>query len=178
MSVPVFVLHTRPSWGERSTSLWSPPASEEGAPIEPGVCGFRNLGNTCYMNATLSCLVQCRELREYFERPAFEDDIDEGAKGGTQVRALAARRGAGRAPGRGAQGELARAFGALMRDVWSGRYRTVAPVDVRRAVGREQAQYLGYYHQDAQVRTRCSRRGATCALCGSAGLTCRARSDA
>ena len=30
-----------------------------------GRLGFANLGNTCYMNAALRCLVSCDELKEF-----------------------------------------------------------------------------------------------------------------
>lgn len=34
--------------------------------VEVGQIGLANLGNTCYMNASLQCLSNIRRLRDYF----------------------------------------------------------------------------------------------------------------
>lgn len=40
-----------------------PPEEEHGI---PGLCGFRNVGNTCYLNAGLQCLVHCEVMQDFF----------------------------------------------------------------------------------------------------------------
>jgi hypothetical protein len=41
-------------------------ALEEGSTNAPGLVGFRNIGNSCYINSTLQCLSNTVSLTEYF----------------------------------------------------------------------------------------------------------------
>jgi hypothetical protein len=74
------VLKNLPPLGSRSVSPPPPPqptaadkVPEKQAPAEPspeysfyGYTGLQNLGNTCYMNAAIQCLVNLTDLRDYF----------------------------------------------------------------------------------------------------------------
>ena len=41
-----------------------------------GVCGGRNLGNTCYMNGVIACLSNCTELTAYFLSGEYKQDVN------------------------------------------------------------------------------------------------------
>ena len=48
------------------------------------------------------------------------------------------------------KGEIARAFGELMKNLWSGGYTYVVPRNFKMAVGRFAPSFSGYAQQDSQ----------------------------
>ena len=48
------------------------------------------------------------------------------------------------------KGEIARAFGQLIKDMWSGKFSYVAPKSFKKAVARFAPQFRGYGQQDSQ----------------------------
>lgn len=95
-----------------------------------GLVGFRNLGDTCYMNSTLQCLVHCPPLVGLFCSSEF--DVDQP----------------GKAP-------LVHDFSKLIRTVWQGNRRVLAPQDILRDVMKLNEVFLGYQQQDAQELLLC-----------------------
>lgn len=118
--------------GGPSTSFSSSSSMCEGGTITPrGTTGLDNIGNTCFMNSVLQCLVNTQELREYFLDFNFQQDINKDNP-------------------LGMGGKLAISFAILMKLLWSGTIPSHAPTKLKSMMSMKANQFSGFAQHDAQ----------------------------
>nr|XP_017253038.1 PREDICTED: ubiquitin carboxyl-terminal hydrolase 5 isoform X1 [Daucus carota subsp. sativus] len=95
-----------------------------------GLTGLHNLGNTCFMNSAIQCLVHTPEFATY-----FLDDYHQEINWHNPL---------------GMVGELAVAFGDLLRKLWAPGRNSVAPRPFKAKLARFAPQFSGYNQHDSQ----------------------------
>ena len=110
----------------------TPSATGAGFGIARGIAGLNNLGNTCYMNSALQCLLHVPALVRYFLSNQYQDDLNVDNP-------------------LGHKGAVADAYADLLKLVWSDRlYSAVRPTAFKATIGRCNEQFAGFGQQDGQ----------------------------
>uniref|UniRef100_A0A803MRX8 Ubiquitin carboxyl-terminal hydrolase n=1 Tax=Chenopodium quinoa TaxID=63459 RepID=A0A803MRX8_CHEQI len=95
-----------------------------------GLTGLLNLGNTCYMNSAIQCLVHTPEFARYFREDYFGEINWQNPMGMV--------------------GELALSFGELLRKIWAAGRTPIAPRPFKTKLARFAPQFSGYNQHDSQ----------------------------
>ncbi|KAM4627447.1 ubiquitin carboxyl-terminal hydrolase 32 isoform 1-T1 [Polymixia lowei] len=100
-------------------------------PTEKGATGLSNLGNTCFMNSSIQCVSNTKPLTDYFISGRHLYELN-------------------RTNPIGMRGHMAKCYGDLVLELWSGTQKNVAPLKLRWTIAKYAPRFNGFQQQDSQ----------------------------
>ncbi|KAL2096161.1 hypothetical protein ACEWY4_008309 [Coilia grayii] len=100
-------------------------------PTEKGATGLSNLGNTCFMNSSIQCVSNTKPLTDYFISGRHLYELN-------------------RTNPIGMRGHMAKCYGDLVQELWSGTQKNVAPLKLRWTIAKYAPRFNGFQQQDSQ----------------------------
>ncbi|KAI0042737.1 cysteine proteinase [Auriscalpium vulgare] len=101
------------------------------ADVQIGTSGLKNLGNTCYMNATIQCLSATVPFARFFTDGRWKSAVN-------MVNPL------------GTKGNLAFAFASILHEMWHEEMPYISPYPFRKSICLHAAQFGGSEQHDSQ----------------------------
>ena len=96
-----------------------------------GICGLKNLGNSCYLNTSIQCLSNCWEITNYFLRDQYKKDINLSNP-------------------LGSNGKICEAYSEVIKKLWLEKEENYAPKSFKKILSEVNPMYSGNIPQDSQ----------------------------
>uniref|UniRef100_A0A3P8ZZ19 Ubiquitin carboxyl-terminal hydrolase 32 n=1 Tax=Esox lucius TaxID=8010 RepID=A0A3P8ZZ19_ESOLU len=120
------------SWPEEMSFIAnSNRMNRHNVPTEKGATGLSNLGNTCFMNSSIQCVSNTKPLTDYFTSGNHLYELN-------------------RTNPIGMRGHMAKCYGDLVQELWSGTQKNVAPLKLRWTIAKYAPRFNGFQQQDSQ----------------------------
>ncbi|XP_074640674.1 ubiquitin carboxyl-terminal hydrolase 32-like [Tubulanus polymorphus] len=104
---------------------------KQAVPTEKGATGLNNLGNTCFMNSAVQCVSNTWPLTYYFTSGMHRYELN-------------------RENPLGMKGHVAQRYGDLVKDLWSGTAKNIAPLRLRWTIGKYSPRFKNFQQHDSQ----------------------------